>query len=328
MIPQFAYTRPGTLKEAIRQLTDEDAHVHGGGSDLLTCLRERIFDVRKIVSIQGVPDLQGVQEIAGGGTRIGALTTIAEVASNSLIRTRYAALSQGASEVASPQLRNQGTLGGNLCQKPRCWYYRGEFNCLRKGGGICFAAQGENQFHCIFGSDDICYIVHPADTAPPLVALKAELEIAGPGGRRRVPVENFHVLPADDVRRETWLETGEIVTAVRIPPPPPNFRSAYRKIRARRSWDFALAGVALALQFDGDRVVQGRVVLSGAAPVPWRSKPVENAIRGKTLNRRTIAAAADAIVDGARPLAKNAYKLPLFRGVIEEELKRFSRPAS
>jgi xanthine dehydrogenase YagS FAD-binding subunit len=328
MLPQFSYVRPGTLKEAVKHLTEEGAHVHGGGTDLLTCLREQLFEVRKVVSINGLSDLRGVRDTVGGGLQIGALTTITEVAENPVIRKRYAGLAQGAAEVASPQLRNQGTIGGNLCQKPRCWYYRGEFDCLRKGGGTCFAAQGENQFHCIFGSDDICYIVHPSDTAPPLVALNAQLRVMGPDGERTLPVEDLHVLPTSDVRRETCLLPGEIIVAVRIPPPPGNLRTSYRKVRARRAWDFALAGVALALQLDGDLVVDGRVVLSGAAPVPWRCRSVEKIIRGKTLNRQTIAAAAEAAVEGAQPLAKNAYKIPLFRGVIEEELERISRPES
>jgi xanthine dehydrogenase YagS FAD-binding subunit len=328
MIPQFSYVRPGTLKEAVHHLAEQGAHVHAGGTDLLTCLRERLFGVRKVVSLKELADLHGVREMSGGGLQIGALTTITAVAENPVIRSRYAGLSQGASEVASPQLRNQGTIGGNLCQKPRCWYYRGEFHCLRKGGGTCFAAQGENQFHCIFGSDDICFIVHPSDTAPPLVALNAQLRIVGPDGERTLAVEDLHVLPTSDVQRETWLQPGEIIVAVHIPPPPGNLRTSYRKVRARRAWDFALAGVALALQFDGDTVVAGRVVLSGAAPVPWRSRSVEKIIRGKALTRHTIAAAAEAVVEGAQPLAKNAYKIPLFRGVIEEELERISRPAA
>jgi xanthine dehydrogenase YagS FAD-binding subunit len=326
MMPQFAYVRPETLEEAIQHLNEEGAYAHAGGTDLLTCLREQLLDVRKVVSINGLSDLHGVSEMAGGGLQIGALSTITEVAENPVIRNRYAGLAKGAAEVASPQLRNQGTIGGNLCQKPRCWYYRGEFDCLRKGGGTCFAAQGENQFHCIFGSDDICYIVHPSDTAPPLVALNAQLRVVGPDGERTLPVEDLHVLPANDVRRETWLKAGEIIVAVYIPPPPRNLRTSYRKVRARRAWDFALAGVALALQFEGDLVVDGRVVLSGAAPVPWRSRSVEKIIRGKTLNRQTRAAAAEAAVEDAQPLAKNAYKIPLFRGVIEEELQRMSRP--
>ena len=319
MIPQFAYARPGTLKEAIQQLTDEDAHVHGGGTDLLTCLRERIFDVRKIVSLQGVPDLHGVKEIAGGGTRIGALTTIAEVASNSLIRTRYAALSQGASEVASPQLRNQGTLGGNLCQKPRCWYYRGEFHCLRKGGDQCFAVEGENAYHCIFGGDN-CFIVHPSDTAPALVALQASVTIAGPNGWRTVAVENFHIPPSEDYMRETVLEPAEIVTEIVLPPPAEGLRSSYRKVRARRAWDFALAGVALAIVFSGDQASDCRVVLSGAAPVPWRSAEAENVIKGRQLDRDRAVKVAAAALENAEPMEQNEYKIPLFGGLIEQQL--------
>ncbi|MCF8079995.1 MAG: xanthine dehydrogenase family protein subunit M [Desulfobacterales bacterium] len=327
MMAHFSYVRPRSLKEAIGHLAENGARVHAGGTDLLGCLRDQVFDVRKVVSISGLSAMRGVEQVAGGGLRIGALTTIAEISEHPLIRKHYTALAQGASEVASPQLRNQGTLGGNLCQKPRCWYYRGEFHCMRKGGDVCYAAGGENQFHCIFGSGGRCFIVHPSDTAPALSALDAQVEITGPGGLRTMPVENFHVHPEDDVLRETWLERGEIVTAVRLPAPQASLKSTYRKIRARRAWDFALAGAALALELDGDRVVDGRVVLSGAAPVPWRSLLVEDTIRGKTLDDRTIDAAADAVVKGARPLAKNKYKLPLFRGMIQEELRRIHQSA-
>jgi xanthine dehydrogenase YagS FAD-binding subunit len=325
MLPPFAYSRPSTLKDAVRRLAEKGAYVHAGGTDLLGCLRENLFDVGQVVSISALPGLTGIAETADGGLRIGALTTISAVAAHPLIRKRYPGLAAGAAAVASPQLRHQGTIGGNLCQKPRCWYYRGEFDCLRKGGDTCFAAEGENQFHAIFGSDDICFFVHPSDTAPNLVALEAQVEIAGPGGARRLAVSELHVLPAQDVERETWLEPGEIITAVQLPPPPSGLRSSYRKVRARRAWDFALAGLALALQFDGERVTDGRVVLSGAAPVPWRSRPVEAAIRGRALNGDTIAAAARAVVQDAQPLEKNAYKLPLFRGVVEEELGRMAR---
>ncbi len=327
-MPRFAYVRPRSLPEAIEHLQQEGSHVHAGGTDLLGCLREDIFEVRKVVSISGLSDLRGIARMSGGGLRIGALTTITEISKNPQIRERYGALAAAASEVASPQLRNQGTIGGNLCQKPRCWYYRGEFLCLRKGGGTCFAAAGENQFHCIFGSDGICFIVHPSDTAPALIALDAQLEITGPKGTRAVAVEGFHVRPGQDVQRETWLEPGEILTAVRIPAPPPGLCSTYRKVRARRSWDFALAGIALALRFDGMRVTGGRVVLSGAAPVPWRSKAVEDALRGKPLDLHTIAAAAEAVVRGAEPLEKNAYKIPLFRGLMEEELLHMAQSQS
>lgn len=321
MLPQFAYIRPGSVDAAVQHMSEEKAVVHAGGTDLLGCLRENILDVTKVVSISGLEDLRGIRSTADGGLRIGALTTITEVAENALVRERYPVLSQGASEVASPQLRNQGTIGGNLCQKPRCWYYRGEFHCLRKGGDSCYAAEGENQFHAIFGSGDICFIVHPSDTAPALVALNAVVEVLGPKGRRTVPAESFHVLPEDDVEAETVLETGEIVTAVQIPPSPAGMRSSYRKARARGSWDFALAGVALVLQFEGNRVKAGRVVLSGAAPMPWRSQAVESVIEGKRLDSKTVAEAADAAVEGAEPLEKNSYKISLFKGLVKEQLE-------
>ena len=166
MMPDFAYVSANSLKDAIKQLSSPGAKIHAGGTDLLSCLRDDIFPVEKIVSLSRLDGLRGISEAPDGGIRIGALTTIAEVASHPLVKDRYPALAQAASAVGSPQLRNQGTIGGNLCQKPRCWYYRGEFRCLRKGGDQCFAMNGQNQFHAIMGSDDLCCFVHPSDTAP------------------------------------------------------------------------------------------------------------------------------------------------------------------
>jgi xanthine dehydrogenase YagS FAD-binding subunit len=324
MLPSFDYVRPKSVQAAVTHLNTDSAQAHAGGTDLMGCLRERIFPVGKVVSLIDLQELRGVSEIAGGGLRLGALTTLSALAEHSLVLKRFDGLAQAAAEVGSPQLRNQGTIGGNICQKPRCWYYRGDFTCLRKGGSTCFAVDGENQFHCIFGGGGTCFIVHPSDTAPALIALNATARLAGPKGMRDVPLEKFFVLPEVDVQRETVLERGEIVTEIRIPPPAPGTRSSYRKVRARRSWDFALAGVALALRFEGKRVIGGRVVLSGAAPVPWRSTEVEQVIRGKELTTDVIAAAAKAVTSGAEPLEKNGYKIPLFRGVIEEELSRLS----
>ncbi len=322
MLPKFSYMRASTLEAAVSALSDgkNAAVIHAGGTDLLGCLREETFTADKVISISRLKALKGIEKTGRGGLRIGALATITEVAENPLVQEMYPVLAQAAAAVASPQLRNQGTIGGNLCQKPRCWYYRGEFHCLRKGGPTCFAAAGENQFHCIFGGDGVCFIVHPSDTAPALVALGASVVATGPEGRRKIPAAEFHVPPADDVTVETVLKTGEIVTDVILPPPPENLRSAYRKVRARGSWDFALAGAALALSFDGDVVTGGRVVLSGAAPVPWRSRPVEEAIMGKRIDDAVLDAAAEAVIRDASPLGKNGYKLPLFQGVIREEL--------
>jgi xanthine dehydrogenase YagS FAD-binding subunit len=324
LMPNFTYIRVKSLKEAIGQLSSKGARIHAGGTDLLGCLRDDIFGAEKVVSIGQLKALRGVSRASDGGLRIGALTTISEIENNKIIQERYSALARAASEVASPQLRNQGTIGGNICQKPRCWYYRGEFHCLRKGGDTCYAYQGENQFHCIFGGSE-CYIVHPSDTAPALVAFEAMVRLSGPSGARLVPIGRFHVPPSENVQKETILKPNEIVTEILLPPPAKGLYSSFRKVRARRSWDFALASVALALQFDGDKIAKARVVLGGAAPVPWRSQEVEEAITGRRLDVETVTRAAAAAVKNAQPLKQNGYKISLFRGMVEEELTAIAR---
>jgi xanthine dehydrogenase YagS FAD-binding subunit len=324
MMPNFSYVRPKSLKDAVKQLSSEGSGVLAGGTDLLGCLRDHVFETKKLVSITDLADLRGIKKTADGGLKIGALTTVTEVAESKLVQELYPGLSQAAAEVASPQLRNQGTMGGNLCQKPRCWYYRGEFHCLRKGGDRCFAATGENQFHCIFGGGP-CFIVHPSDTAPALAAFGANVVIAGPKGSRFVPVEKLFVLPSVDVHRDTALASGEIITEIIVPPQQKGGRSSYRKVRARNSWDFAVAGAAIALVKSGDTVTSAWIVLSGAAPIPWRTKAAEDAIIGKRLDAGVIAKAADAAVKGAQPLHHNGYKVALFRGIIEEELARLAK---
>lgn len=319
MVPRFSYIRPRSLDEAIDMLSRDGAIVHAGGTDLLGCLRDRVFDVATVVSIAGLREFGGIAETAQGGLRIGSLTTIAEIARHPVIRSKYQALSMAAAEVASPQLRNQGTIGGNLCQKPRCWYYRGEFDCLRKGGDRCYAVEGENAYHCILGGDN-CFIVHPSDTAPALVALQASVGIAGPSGRRTVTVEDFHMPPSVDYTRETVLEPAEIITEVVLPPPAEGLRSSYRKVRARRAWDFALAGVALAIVFSGDKATDAGVVLAGAAPLPWRAAEAEKVVRGRRLNPDGAIKAARAAIKNAEPMTQNEYKIPLFQGLIEQQL--------
>ena len=323
MITGFSYLRAQSVKEAVSGLSQGNARVHAGGTDLLGCLQDQVFTTDMIVSISGLKELKGIRETPEGGLRIGALTTITEISESRIIGERYPAFAQAAAGVASPQLRNQGTLGGNLCQKPRCWYYRGEFHCLRKGGDRCYAVAGENHYHCIFGGNG-CYIVHPSDTAPALTAYKATVLIAGPAGMRKVFIEQFFVAPSKDVTKETVLEKGEIVTEIILPPPLRGVKSSYRKVRARSSWDFALAGVALALQMTGGNVTDARIVLSGAAPIPWRSVDAEKALIGNVLNPASIKRAAAMSVNNAEPMVHNAYKIPLFRGMIEEEIENLS----
>ena len=320
MLPKFTYARATSIDNALAILNDRPALIHAGGTDLLGCLRDGIFSADTVVSLSAIQELDGVRSAADGSIRIGAMTPIADIAADASIGRRYEGLAQAAAVVASPQLRNQGTLGGNLCQKPRCWYYRSDLDCLRKGGEKCFAYEGENQYHCIFGGD-LCYIVHPSDIAPALAALGAVCRISGPVSSRSVAIESFLVPATEDPRRETVLEVDEILTEVVLPPPGSGLRSSYRKVRERGAWDFAIAGVALAIVFDGDTVKSADVFLSGAAPIPWRATGVEAAITGKKLDAATIAKAAAAGVESAEPLAKNGYKLPLFEGLVTEQLE-------
>lgn len=319
MLPSFSYVRANSLDEAVTALSREGARLHAGGTDLLGCLRDGVIAASTVVSISRIKELQGIQQMAEGGLRIGALVTIDAVSRHPIVRSGYRALAMAAAAVASPQLRHQGTLGGNLCQKPRCAYYRGDFPCLRKGGDLCFAVDGENAHHCILDGDN-CYMVHPSDTAPALVALGASVVIAGPKGERTVPVEAFHVAPSEDYLKETVLDTGEILTAVVLPPSPDGLQSAYRKVRARGVWDFALAGAAVAVLLKKGRVAHCRIVLSGAAPVPFRATAAEAALAGKVPDKDTIAEAARAALKNAAPMSGNSYKIPMFRGIIEQEL--------
>lgn len=319
MLPNFAYVRPGSKQEALDHLGSDGARLHAGGTDLLGCLRDEVFTADKLVSISGLEELEGIVRTTDGGLRIGALTTISNIAASDEVARGFSGLAQAAQDVASPQLRNQGTLGGNLCQRPRCWYFRGEFHCTKKGGDTCYALEGENRYHAIFGGDP-CYIVHPSDTAPMLVALGAAVKIAGPGGERTVALEDFFVLPEEELHKENVLQPGEMVTEIIVPPSASELVSSYRKVRERGSWDFALASVALALRMSGKRVEEARVVLGGVAPKPWRSPAAEAALVGKQLDAVTTRAAAQAAVADAEPLEQNGYKVLLVKGIVEESL--------
>lgn len=318
----FAYVKAGSLTEAIKALNTQGAWLHAGGTDLLGCARNEILPVDKVVSISDLKQLKGISVQSAGDLKIGAVTPLAEISSSRIVTAKYAALAQAAASVGTPQLREQGTLGGNLCQRPRCWYFRTDFQCLKKGGASCYAATGENQYHAIFGGGP-CFFVHPSDTAVALIALQALVAITGPAGNKLVKIDNFFVGPKKAVARENVLLPGEIVTEIRIPPASGTFKSSYRKIAARGSWDFALVSVAVAMQVEDDGVRTARIVLGGVAPYPWRAEAAEKLVVGKKLDSALAAAAAEAAVSGAMPLRDNGYKLDMARGAVEESLTAF-----
>jgi xanthine dehydrogenase YagS FAD-binding subunit len=317
MLPSFAYARVRTLDEAFEELAAPGAHLHAGGVDLLGCLRDGVFGAEKLVPLSGIQSLSGIDEDEGDLV-IGAMTTLAEIAASDLVRARVRGLSKAAESAGSPQLRHQGTLGGNLCQRPRCWYFRGKFECARKGGDTCFATEGENRYHAVFGGGP-CFIVHPSDTAPMLVALGAEVELRSSRGLRAMLLEEFFELPSVNLASETALARGEIVTRLRVPSAA-GWTTSYRKVRERGAWDFALTSVALAMKLDGRTVEDARVVLGGVAPIPWRSERAEAILRGQTLAPDLARAAGEAAAEGAEPLEQNGYKVQLVRAVVEESL--------
>lgn len=319
MMKNFAYVKAGSIAEATKALGTKGAKLHAGGTDLMGCMRNEVFQVEKVVSISGLKDLKGISAKPDGGVKIGALTTIAEVAASASIAEKYAVLAQAAAEVASPQLREQGTIGGNVCQRPRCWYFRGDFHCARKGGDTCYAIDGENQYHAIFGGAP-CFFVHPSDIAVALVALQAQLMIAGPSGSKAVKIENFFVSPDKSIEKENILAPDEIVTEIHLPPISGKVRSSYRKIRARRAWDFALTSVGMVVQFEKENVSKARIVLGGVAPHPWRVQAAEKLLIGKKPDSALAAAAGQAAAQGANPMRDNTYKVEMVKGAVEEAI--------
>ena len=317
----FQYLHPESMEEASGMLgTDpKKALPNGGGTDLLSLMKLEISMPEKVVNLKSIPGMKNIEYTPGAGLRIGALATIAEIAEHPVIAEKYAILSQAAGQVASPQLRNVGTLGGNLCQRPRCIYFRGDFDCIRKGGDLCYAVAGHNKYHCIT-SGGPCFIVYPSDPAVALLALDAKIILFSRGESRSLPVRDFFVLPEDDFLNENILKPGEFVTGVQVPDLPAGTRSGYHKFMERGSWDFAVVSVGAVIRKDGDRIESGRMAFGGVAPVPWQEDGINRKLSGLSTNPDSIAGLAEGAFEDAQPLDKNTYKLPLVRNLIKRLL--------
>jgi xanthine dehydrogenase YagS FAD-binding subunit len=292
--------------------------VTGGGTDLLGMMKERLVRPDVLVNLKTIRGLSGIAADASG-VKIGALTTLATLGRDPVITTRYPLLAEAANSVGTPQIRNLATLGGNICQRPWCWYFRNAFPCYKNGGNRCFAPTGENQLHAIFGGGP-SYIVHPSDTAPALVALDARIRIAGPAGERIVPAADFFALPKLNPARENVLADDEVVAEILIPPPAPSSRSTYRKLLDREAWTHAVVSAAVTLQMEGAICRNARIVLGGVAPIPWDRPRAAEVLRGKRLSPEVAAEAARIAVEDARPMTKNAYKVALTSALIRRTL--------
>jgi xanthine dehydrogenase YagS FAD-binding subunit len=319
----FTNSNPKSVREAVGLLSQthqqgRSASIVGGGSDLLGMVKEHLVEPDVLVNLKAIRGLDQI-ETQRGHLKIGGLATLDAISRDARIRKEYAVLAEAAQNVGTPQIRNAGTLAGNVCQRPWCWYFRNGFPCLKNGGKICFSASGENQLHAIFGGGP-SYIVHPSDTAPALVALDAEFHIAGPSGERTVPASEFFQLPRVDASRENVLSKDEVLTAVRLPAARPGSRSTYHKILDREAWTHAVVSAAIVLEMDHQVCRSARIVLGGVAPIPWRLEKVEAMLAGQRITPELAAQAGDAAIEGAHPLAKNKYKLPLTKGVVKRTL--------
>jgi xanthine dehydrogenase YagS FAD-binding subunit len=315
----FANTNPRTVEQAVALIQQakkdgQTAAIAGGGSDLLGLVKDSLVKPDVIVNLKAIKGLDQVAASAGG-VNIGGLTTLDALSNHSVIRSQYAVLAEAAGVVATPQIRNVGTLAGNVAQRPWCWYFRNGFPCLKNGGDMCYSVVGENRFHAIFGGGP-SYIVHPSDTAPALVALDAKFRIVGPAGERMVPAAEFFVLPQQDVEHETILQPDEVIAGVQLPAARPGRRSTYNKVLDRESWTHAVVSAAVVLDMDNGVCRSARIVLGGVAPIPWRLPKVEQLLAGQRITPELAARAGEAAIDGARPLSKNAYKLPMTKALV------------
>ena len=325
----FEWTNPATVNEAVKMLTvtnpgdpDEAPRPIAGGQDLLTTMKDYTSRPVRVVNLKHIPGLNRITLNARGLT-IGALVTLTELEEHQGVRKSFPGLTEAAHSIATPQIRNLATVGGNLCQRPRCWYFRlEEVNCLKKGGSECYAASGENKYNAIIGGGP-SYIVHPSDLAPILVALGASVSVTGAGGRKRViPLDKFFTLPSEgNIRRENVLNNDDIITEIFVPASPLAARSAYLKFKERESLDFALASAAVALRLKTTGAVRdSRIVLGGVAPTPWRVPAAEKFLLGKQLTPEVLAETAKIALAEAQPLEKNAYKVPLAQTLVRRAL--------
>ena len=319
----FAYVNATNEREAIAALTGATRGrllPMAGGMDLLGMMKDYIVSPDRVVSIK---NLDQAIASAGGGLRIGAAVKIADLAEHAEAKKLYPALVTAAEGVGTPQIRNLGTVGGNIMQRPRCWYFRNEeFNCLKKGGSRCFAVDGENQYHAIFG-DGPCHIVHPSSLAVPVIAYGGRFRVVGPSGAREIDAGQFFQLPNANLYGETVLQPDEIVTHVLLPAP--GQRSAAYEVRFKQSHDWPLAAASVNLVMSGSTVKSARIVMGAVAPIPWRVPAAERVLAGKTITEAVAVEAANAAVAGARPMSGNAYKIQIAKTAVKRAIVAASR---
>ena len=322
---EFDLFQPASIDDALalKRRYGKTSWALAGGLDSLDWFKDRIKRPEVVIDLSAVESMRGIRDIDDAdGVEIGAMTTLTEVAEHAGIVSRFGLLADAASKVATPQIRNQGTIGGNVTQDTRCWYYRGGWPCYRAGGNICYAdtPTAINREHALFESNR-CVAVNPSDTAPALVALDAKFVIRGGGGEKVVDAEDYFITPATDITRMTILEPGELLTSIRIPGTWAGARFYFEKVRDRQAWDFPLVNIASAMKVSGNTIEDIRLVVNAVGPRPLRLTDVERQLKGQSVTEEVGQAAGELALLGAHPLQHNAYKIPLMRNLVKRAIR-------
>lgn len=316
----FKYLQPKSLQDAGTLMKqNKNALLYAGGTDALGLIKNNIISPANLVNLKQIKGLNEIIYTAGKEIKIGALVNLVDIAAHPVIREKFTVLAEAANSIASPQFRNVATIGGNICQRPRCFYFRGDFHCIRKGGDLCYAAVGENKYHCIVGGDP-CYIIHPSDSAVALLALDAKFSIYSDKKLKLVSAWDFFILPSVDPTRENILMPGEILESIVIPEPDKGSKSKYIKFMEREVFDFAVVSVAAVVKKSEGKIVKGSVAFGGVAPKPWHIDSLNKNLTGLSTDEDSITAFSKKTFIDASPLEKNGYKIPLVRNLLKRIL--------
>ncbi|MDX1701375.1 MAG: xanthine dehydrogenase family protein subunit M [Melioribacteraceae bacterium] len=315
---KFEYFQPKSVKSASKFIAKNKSSIaFAGGTDILGLMKDDIQNPEYIVNLKNIDNLSYIKFDENNALRIGALTKLNDIAENTIVQERYTALSEAISQLATPQLRNVGTLGGNICQRPRCFYFRGDYDCIRKGGDECYAFYGNNKYHCIIGGDP-CYIVHPSDTAVVLIAMDAKFKIVNSKEERIVDGKDFFLLLEIDETKENILEHGDLLTEIIIPPMDKNVVSRYIKVKERGTWDFMLVSIAGSFKVDEKVNQDGKMAFGGVAPIPWLENNLNKQLKGMVVNKANISKLSNSAFLEANAMEMNSYKLIMARNLINK----------